>query len=320
LVPSLIALLVLASVLAGALPGCGEPTLNSRWLDRTVTGDGNAAEWAGALFSLEENRLVVGFMNDGADLYVCLGSDDRAVQRQIMGSGMTLWIDPDGGKEKALGIRFPLHRAQPGLPPEGNPSDRPSPGDEPNPQGRSGSGHRFDLAALVRTLQDSTAELEIVHRDGPAERMTRAELKGIELRVGLKDETMAYELRIPLRHSDAHPLAVGAEPGQTIGLGLETPPFDRKRMPGMEGGEMGGDRSGAPPSGDGDWSGGDGGSGSGGDEGARPEGGRHGGMGGGMGGMHGGMRPGADRRASLSGPIKEWIKVELARGPSSATP
>ncbi|MCH8328389.1 MAG: hypothetical protein IID15_07715, partial [Candidatus Marinimicrobia bacterium] len=115
--------------------------------------------------------------------------------------------------------------------------------------------------------------------------------EGIQVAIGMSDYgLLVYELRIPLVANDGTPHAVGAAPGQTIGIGFETGSLT----------PQGGRRSGFSPAG------GRGGGISVGGRGGRSGGGRRG----------GGFRTGGGRGpspAQTSQPLNHWVKVTLAK-------
>ena len=52
--------------------------------------------------------------------------------------------------------------------------------------------------------------------------LEQAQEKGLEVRVDFSEESFVYELKIPLVGSGSQPLAIGVNPGKTIGIGFET--------------------------------------------------------------------------------------------------
>jgi hypothetical protein len=50
----------------------------------------------------------------------------------------------------------------------------------------------------------------------------QAKDKGLEIKVASSSELFVYELRIPLVATETQPLAVGAQPGAQISVGIET--------------------------------------------------------------------------------------------------
>ena len=111
---------------------------------------------------------------------------------------------------------------------------------------------------------------------------------GIEVRIGRIEGSVVYELKVPLQIEDGHPYAIGARPGATIGVGLETPEVEK--LEGAGGSGMSG-MGGRPPGGGG-------------------------GMGGGP--PRGGGRPGGPEGFKPPSPIKAWATVRLATPPSAS--
>ena len=92
------------------LVGCGNSKLelNSNWRDREITVDGKNADWLGAMLFFEEDNISVGLLNDENFFYICMIAEDQFIRAQVIRQGFTLWFDPDGGKEKAFGIKYPV--------------------------------------------------------------------------------------------------------------------------------------------------------------------------------------------------------------------
>lgn len=243
---------------------CGKSEWNSRWRTQDLTVDGNRQDWEGALVPADKEKMAVGLMNDGDDLFACLVVDDREVQASIMRRGLIVWFDATGKKDKTFGIHFPLSRFSLGPPvlPRSGPEE---------PQ---------------RDFGSLPTEMEIL---GPGkddrQRLPLDQARGIDLNINRDNGVLIYEIRIPLRHGADRPYAIGANPGDKIGIGLETPEFDRKEMRERMRSGMGG---------------------------GRPGGGFGGGGRGGMGrpGGPGGQRPG------LPESLKIWTKVQLAASPA----
>jgi hypothetical protein len=273
------------------LAGCAGSRLACPWVAPPPAVDGDLAKWQGFLYSFDDDREFVGVKNDGTDLYLCLASDHSDLQRQILRQGLTVWIDPQGGKQKVLGVHFPLGLRDRG----GRPDETPE-----------GQRRHFEPESAVRALADSGAALEILRGTGPGTRFLLGQAPGLGIKVGWKDEMMIYELRIPLEPDSGCPFAVGARPGQTIGLGLETPKLVRGESSGMEGrrerGNWSDDRSGDRPA-DGSDEPADG------DDRPYP-GGRRGGMGG-PGGSRGGGFEGGRRQMPES--LQIWARIALAK-------
>ena len=204
--PAMFSILILFSFL---LVGCGNSKLelNSNWRDREITVDGKNADWIGTMLFFEEDNVSVGLLNDENFFYIFMIVEDQFVRAQVMRQGFTLWFDPDGGKEKTFGIKYPLGMQA------------------------SGRGMRRDEQSMERPRQASRRpmiELEIL---GPGrdelKKMPIAEAKGIDIIVEFLSGMLVYELKVPLIQSEQHPYAIGAEAGSSVGIGLETSKLKR---------------------------------------------------------------------------------------------
>ena len=260
---------IILLTLALGLVGC--QTFNtfsteSRPLDHQVIIDGKTEDWQGDLFVAEGERIELGFLNDRENLYVCLLTTDNFVRAQILTQGLTVWFDPKGKTDKVFGIKFPV-----GLPP----------GERKMPLGDNPEGPDLENLPKVPMM-----EMEIIRSEKePVQKLNVAEAKGIEVKVVPSSGLIVYELKIPLVKTELNPIAVGAEPGKTIGIGFETPKFDPSQMSRRRvGGTPGGGR---PP------------------------------MGGGTGqeGMGG-----YGRGFQMPEGLKIWAIVSLAQGPGSRQP
>ncbi len=259
-------LLLLAALLVG---GCGSTTaLQSTSPDREITVDGSAEDWQGALTPIEKKKLSLGVLNDGEFLYLALVTSDRQLINQMMIRGLTVWFDAEGGKEKTFGIRFPLGLME---------------------SGAQFSPRETQQSPDVRRelFEGSLDELDIVRSEDKSTRFPRQAIPRLHVTAKMNAGTLVYELQIPLRTSETHAFAIDAEPGDVIGLGLETPEINREamRQGGRGGGRGGGGRGG----------------------GGRGGGGRGGFGGGGQGGRGG---RGAPQQQPES--LKLWTTVELA--------
>ncbi len=209
--------------------GCRTLQVESQWRDREITIDGNSDDWLGALYYFEDERISVGFLNDESHIYLCLISENPMIRAQVMGQGLTLWFDPEGGKQKTFGIHYPIGRQ--GL------------GNQENLMRMR--GEELDREELREAFERSMTELEIL---GPGEsepkRMPIEEAKGIDIKLKPSSGLLVYEIKVPLLRSEQYPYAVGARAGGSIGIGLEIPKMDlsamRERMGGRrpQGGGM----------------------------------------------------------------------------------
>ena len=84
----------------------------------------------------EKGKFTYCISNDKENIYVDLRFIDKNVQRQVLRSGVTVWINTDGKASKKMGVRYPV-RAQ-------------------NPGGRGGPGNRnMQNPAEIQNLQNA---------------------------------------------------------------------------------------------------------------------------------------------------------------------
>jgi hypothetical protein len=278
-----ILLMFLVGMIAAFTSSCREYEMKSQWCDRNITVDGNTSDWVGLLGYVEDKNISVGILNDEKFLYICLISEDRSRRMQVMAQGMILWFDPDGGKNKTFGIRFPIGR------PQIDPGER---------QAMMRAGE-IDRDKMCENTQRILSELEIL---GPGkedvQRISLADMEGIAVGFDRKSDMLTYELKVPLAVSEELKHAVKTRPGKTIGIGIEIPKMDRSAMDGSpRSGMSGGKTAGRMP---------------GGGMGGRGGGGMTGSMRGGQGGMSGRGGMGSRQRPDMFKDLKVWITVPLA--------
>ena len=238
-------------VAASCLLGCGGQELVSTWRETEITVDGQDTEWEGAMAYLDDPGVAIGLLNDAEYLYICLATVDSRVVRQVVGSGLTVWFDPQGGKKEVFGVNFPLGMdpSTMGGPPEN--MSRPEPGEGEPPEGMSRSAPEEsgpDPERIRRMLETSVDEMVIM---GPeknrSRRMPVAGSQEVKVKLGYTGGKLVYEMRVPLRRDLEHPDAIGLEDGDDIGMGFETAEIDREAMKERMKGRMG--SGGSPPGG-----------------------------------------------------------------------
>jgi len=266
------------------LCGCMQPELASNWLDRKITIDGKAPEWAGREAYYNENEgLKVGFSNDERYLYIYFSTWHRQTQMQILMNGLTIWIDANGGKKEIFGVNYPVRQAVGGPRESSTDPSTAAPGSERN-----------DPAMLKNLVNQSRGELRIL---GPGKEpiaslsATDSSETAIEAMVDVANRTLIYELKIPLVAPDGPPYAINAGPGTIIGIGFKA---GQRETPDMK--RMGKNAPGGTED-------------------------NPGGMGGGMGAFPGGGMgaPGGMGGKPAIETLALWLKVKLAAGPSSGT-
>ena len=199
--------------------------LSSHWPDHEVAIDGVNSEWENSSTYIEDEKVLVGVMNDENFLYISLIADDPVVRRQMLGQGFMVWFDPVGGRKKSFGIQYPLGLQEMGVPM------------------KDFTGPDVDNTKRREIVEQSLTELIIRGSDTEDwDRMIIKDAAGIEIKIS-DTAPFVYELRVPLRISQDHPYAVGVKQ-ESVGIGFEMQKFDREKMiagrrGGMHGGPMG---------------------------------------------------------------------------------
>lgn len=262
---------------------CANLQFQSGWRDWDINIDGKSEDWVGSLTFVDKQNISLGVANDKDFLYICLAAEDQAVISRILRQGLILWFDPEGGKEKTFGIKYPVGRQ----------------GTQPGEREMMIPDNEVDRQKMRRAMMAISNELEILQESKVPIRTSIENLKGIEVSLKRSTGLIVYEVKIPLQENQDFPFAVGAEVGSEIGIGIEVPKMtmNMKRAPGGMGGRGGGMGGGGMGGRGGGMGGGGGG------------GGRGGGMSGGMGGRSGGM---TGQRGNMQKGIKIWATVQLA--------
>jgi hypothetical protein len=94
--------LVLALVAAGF---ARDELVKSQWIATPPSIDGMNTEWSDvSLNSYKKTKIDYAFMNDAENLFVLFIFKDPKFLSSITWTGLTIWISPQGEKEKDLGI------------------------------------------------------------------------------------------------------------------------------------------------------------------------------------------------------------------------
>jgi len=250
----------------------------SQWRASEIKVDGDDSEWSEAIAYLEKERLGFGLKNDSSDLFLCF-KFDRAIQRQALMFGFTIWFDPAGKNKKVFGVRFPIGMM--------NFAGEMRP--DPMQLTQDSSTMPKQFTAMLR-------EVEVI---GPEKddrnRFTAGSSFGIQAASFDSPAGLVCELKIPLHSAPGRPYAIAVNVAQTLGVGFEMGEFDRSQMRERmrrEGGGFGGRPGGSGPPGGGFPPGG-----------GRPRG----------GGRPGEMPP---ERERMMNAFKIWLRVNLAANAS----
>ena len=260
------------------LAGCKSQEVQTHWAAKPVKVDGEVTEWpGGSTVYFEDIGVQLGLQNDNNDLYLLFRFSNQAWARAIRMGGVTLWLDNSGKKKKDFGIRYcggpPLSELQ-----MTGASSRGGFRETLTPEQQQRLQNAEEAAADQITVIEKKSNREITlspdGSGGPA--ASFASPQGI----------YTYEFSIPLEKGDVFDHGIGAQPGETVSLGLEWGGMSREdRQKTMQGMRPGGGAG--PPGG----------------MGGGPPGGRGGGPGG---GPRGGPGMKAPEKQEL------WVKTQLA--------
>ena len=80
------------------------------WQDSTVVIDGLDEDWKGVMRFNSDAKIMYGLSNDDKNLYIKIKVDDEIVQKKILLTGLTFWMDTVGKKKKQFSITCPVKR------------------------------------------------------------------------------------------------------------------------------------------------------------------------------------------------------------------
>jgi len=208
--------------------GCGDKELSSKWRTQNITIDGNDSDWSNSLVFYDEINSLVGIQNDKDYLYLCLVTSDQQLERKIFTTGITIWFDNSDKGDKKFGIRYPLMAKNMDRDAFENGDDQgegrrlnPDDGRETPSDKRQSAGFPNRDNMEDKFLKNQT-EIEVIDANNESTRYPIAQLKGVQLKMTVKDYRMVYEFRIPIAMKNEYSYAVGAVSGSTISVGLET--------------------------------------------------------------------------------------------------
>ena len=228
------------------LVGCGTQKVEIHWSAEPMQIDGEMTEWGGMPTSyFEDSGVQLGLCNDSENLYILFPFSNQTWARAIRMGGVTLWLDNSGKKNKDFGIRYtggpsPSEMQKPGMAGEGGFQDNLTPEQKERLKKQQES-----MADQIKIIyKKSGQEISIPANDSSGPAASFASVQSI----------YSYEFRLPLQKSGAFDYGIGAQPGQTISLGLEWGDIemgDRQSMRQQGGGGMGMPPGGGPPGGGG---------------------------------------------------------------------
>lgn len=266
----------------GVIFGCKTKKLTSSYMNKNITIDGDIADWGNLpVYHMKDLSVFVSLCNDEENLYVMLSFKNKQLIQSFQMTGITLWLDNSGKKQKEFGMRLtgnmPFKREFERDGRRGNNINR---GERPPERPTEGKRPDFPMGNKVEGLSFVTGDGELI-----------PPVKGKSMPEGEYKTSMGnqiLEFKIPIKKNDENIIGLNVLKKGVVSIGFEA---GRSMQAGSRG--MG-------PPGGGDMGG----------KGERMDGGRMGGSRmGGPGGKMGGMDRGAKERV---GKQEMWFKVRLA--------
>ena len=197
----------------------------SHWRNFDICANGINSEWPfSPQYWEKEQNVFLRIANDNNAVFLNLSSGNDLLNGKLRMTGLTIWLDPAGGKEKVFGIHLPGEHAK--IPWAGS---RPiiegiRPNDElglsPNNSGSTGMpGPPPKLPeTLYITYKNSTGPLDMT--------IDEVGKTGIFIGIGqLRNNKLTYEFTIGFR---AAPCLSSLKPGWILGIGIQTGSGNKK--------------------------------------------------------------------------------------------
>jgi hypothetical protein len=228
---SAMALFLLTLAGTTQLLSCKNTEVQTHWSAEPVKVDGEMTEWpSGSTVYFEDSGVQLGLRNDNQNLYILFRFSNQAWARAIRRGGLTLWLDDSGKKNKDFGIRY-----------TGGPSLSELQKMRPSGEGGFRDSLTPEQQQRLAEMEKATADqFTIINKKGDQEITLPADgSKGPAGSFASPQGTYTYEFSIPLKKSDVFDYGIGAQPGQTICLGLEWGGMSDRQRTMHEGGGMG---------------------------------------------------------------------------------
>ena len=266
------------------ISGCNGDNINSTWRTRDIKIDGNDSDWGNTLTYNKDAKFLFGVQNDNKDLYLCMVTNDPNLERKILHLGLTVWFDREGSNRQVFGIKYPLNFQE---------MDKYS--FQKPVEGTDRTG--MNQEQMEERFLESQTEVEVVGKNKEdVSRIPITELKGLKLKMNIKDYRMVYEMKIPLHPSNNALYSINADTGSIVSVGFTTGTFDKSKFANRKPGEN--DNEVENPNGG---------------EGEYPDGGEDQGEGGMRRGREGyGMQRGRGNNGTNAEPLEYWAEIKLA--------
>ena len=194
--------------------GCSVTEINSQWLKNDIVLDGNEHSWGNSLVVLDDINASIGVVNDSDNLFICLTTDDFAIESKVIRGGLTLWFQSNNSDK--IGIHFPIGIRDTAIPAlDGNmkPEDK-----------------NFSPIKPEELILTGQTVAEIISSSGERAKIPISELKDIQIKMSVNNGKLVYELKIPLNKKNDTEYGLNAKPGSILKIGFESGTIDFRNM------------------------------------------------------------------------------------------
>jgi len=187
-----------------------DKVVQSQWTMSPPNIDGSNSDWEGGTLTLNKKTQVdYAFRNDADNLYVLfIFNDPRQFMSTIVQTGMTLWLNPEGGKKKKYGIKFAIKTV--------------SADDyiqiveemigEPMPEEKKQQIKAKESYQIFHN--------EVIDKKGEAPDIASGPAAPAFNTSGGR-EKVVYEFKVPLKRDEANPVGIGVSSGGSLSIGFE---------------------------------------------------------------------------------------------------
>jgi len=188
-----------------------EELVESKWAAQPVTIDGLGDDWEGDVFVTEKKMKVdYAVRNDAQSMYVLFIFRDPEYLSTVNATGITLYYNTEGKKNKDHAFNFALRKVGPDeliayLESRGEVLS-----EEQKQSIKTKPAYNVFMTDRVGKKDEEISE-----------KAQTADAQKPGFKISKKGSEFIYEFRVPLIKSETSPRGMGVEPGQTVKIGFE---------------------------------------------------------------------------------------------------
>lgn len=203
-----------------------ENLVQSKWTASPLQVDGQNGEWLDEAMAFEKSVAVdYAFRNDGRNLYVLFMFKNPKYLSSVEMSGITLYFNTLGKKDKDYGVRFVRKTVNA----EQLIAYLEKQGQTLTEEAKQGILDKqqqyviFSATAVNKKGEDIFPAVAPQDVDPPG------------FKIGRQQNVLTYEFRIPLVSREIHPAGIGTEPGKDLKVGFEWGGLTKEMKEAMKG-------------------------------------------------------------------------------------